>query len=239
MNRLLLPALLALALPAAAQDGTWQTFNGDLAAQKFSPLTEITPENVADLAVAWQMHTGDVSDGVHRPSRMHGPAGSTPPPTVWSATPLFVNDTLYVGTPVLPHLRARARHRRGQVDLRQPGRARGADPARPEEPRRRLLGRRRSRRRRSPARSASTSAPWTPSSTPSTPTPASPAPTSARAASSTSTASTPPTPAGRSRCCSRPRSSATPSSSAGPARTGPRRSIRPARSMRSTPAPAR
>ena len=34
------------------------------------------------------------------PRRMHG-AGrrGTPPPTVWSATPLFVNDTLYVGTP--------------------------------------------------------------------------------------------------------------------------------------------
>ena len=30
---------------------------------------------------------------------MHGPAGQVPPPTVWSATPLFVNDTLYVGTP--------------------------------------------------------------------------------------------------------------------------------------------
>ena len=46
------------------------------------------------------MHTGDVSDGVHRPTRMHG-AGrtATPPPTVWSATPLFVNDTVYVGTP--------------------------------------------------------------------------------------------------------------------------------------------
>lgn len=96
MIRLLL--LLALAAtPAAAQE--WTTFNGDLRAQKFSPLTQITPENVGTLRAAWRMHTGDVSDGVHRPSRMHGPADAVPPPTVWSATPLFVNDTLYVGTP--------------------------------------------------------------------------------------------------------------------------------------------
>jgi quinoprotein glucose dehydrogenase len=92
-------ALLALALaaPAAAQD--WPAFNGDLRAQKFSPLTQITPANVATLEPAWEMHTGDVSDGVTRPTRMHGPAGQVPPPTVWSATPLFVNDTLYLGTP--------------------------------------------------------------------------------------------------------------------------------------------
>ncbi len=93
--------LLALAAPAAAGEGTWQTFNGDLMAQKFSPLTEITPENVGDLTMVWKVHTGDVSDGVHRPTRMHGPAtaGGVVPPTVWSATPLFANDTLYLGTP--------------------------------------------------------------------------------------------------------------------------------------------
>ena len=46
------------------------------------------------------MHTGDVSDGVHRPSGITGPPRrDAVPPTVWSATPLFVNDTLYVGTP--------------------------------------------------------------------------------------------------------------------------------------------
>ena len=75
--------LLALAFAGAATAQDWSTFNGDLMAQKFSPLTEITPENVSQLAVAWEMHTGDVSDGVSRPTRMHGPAGQVPPPTVW------------------------------------------------------------------------------------------------------------------------------------------------------------
>jgi quinoprotein glucose dehydrogenase len=66
---------------------TWQHFNGDLKAQKFSPLTQITPANVNGLRVAWRMRTGDVS------------TGPKPPATAWSATPLFVNDTIYLGTP--------------------------------------------------------------------------------------------------------------------------------------------
>ena len=66
----------------------WPTFNGDLEAQKFSPATQITPDNVGGLKKVWETHTGDVSDGSHGK-----------PATVWSATPLFVNDTLYLGTP--------------------------------------------------------------------------------------------------------------------------------------------
>ena len=30
--------------------GTWATFNGDLKAQKYSPASQITPDNVGDLA---------------------------------------------------------------------------------------------------------------------------------------------------------------------------------------------
>ncbi|MGH8257219.1 MAG: pyrroloquinoline quinone-dependent dehydrogenase, partial [Steroidobacteraceae bacterium] len=71
-----------------AQNPTWYTFNGDLRAQKYSTATEITPQNVGKLRVAWQLHTGDMSNG----------SGKIPP-SDWSATPLFVNDTVYVGTP--------------------------------------------------------------------------------------------------------------------------------------------
>jgi quinoprotein glucose dehydrogenase len=75
----------------AASEGepqTWYTFTGDLAAQKFATDTQITPANVSQLRIAWQLHTGDVSDG-----------SGTLPATAWSATPLFVNNTLYVSTP--------------------------------------------------------------------------------------------------------------------------------------------
>ena len=61
------------------------------------------------------------------------------PKSDWSATPLFVNNTVYVGDAVLPHLRDRPRHRQGEVDLRYPCRAEGGNPARPEDARRRLL----------------------------------------------------------------------------------------------------
>jgi quinoprotein glucose dehydrogenase len=88
MKRTLILAALALAGHAVAQDRTWAHFNGDLRAQKFSPLTQITPANVKDLEVAWRARTGDKSDG----------SGKVPA-TDWSATPLFVNDTLYLGTP--------------------------------------------------------------------------------------------------------------------------------------------
>jgi quinoprotein glucose dehydrogenase len=82
---------LALAVatgPAGARDQTWSTFNGDLKAQKYSTATQITPDNVGKLAMAWQLHTGDVSDG-----------SGGKPTSDWSATPLFVNDTIYVSTP--------------------------------------------------------------------------------------------------------------------------------------------
>lgn len=67
---------------------SWATFNGDLRAQKYSPADQITPDNVGKLKKVWEYHTGDVSDG----------SGDIPT-SVWSATPLFVNDTLYLGTP--------------------------------------------------------------------------------------------------------------------------------------------
>ena len=36
------------------------TFNGDLKADKFVSDTQIDPQNVAQLAKAWEVHTGDV-----------------------------------------------------------------------------------------------------------------------------------------------------------------------------------
>jgi quinoprotein glucose dehydrogenase len=77
---------LAVAQPAFSQD--WSTFNGNLQAQKYAAETQITPDNVGTLTKAWELHTGDVSDG-----------SGGKPTSDWSATPLFVNDTLYIGTP--------------------------------------------------------------------------------------------------------------------------------------------
>ncbi|MET0867668.1 MAG: PQQ-binding-like beta-propeller repeat protein [Pseudorhodoplanes sp.] len=100
MHKSLLTAFVLLAIdaaPASAQT-PWQTFNGDLKAQKFSPLTEITPANVKNLKLVWRTRTGDVSPGAG-PRGMPMGEPRKPPATMWSATPLFVNDTVYLGTP--------------------------------------------------------------------------------------------------------------------------------------------
>ncbi|KTI52965.1 glucose dehydrogenase [Enterobacter hormaechei subsp. xiangfangensis] len=76
------------ATPLVPGSPNWDSFHGQLNAQKYSPLTQITADNVGKLTKVWEFHTGDVSDG----------KGDTPA-TVWSATPIFANDTLYIGTP--------------------------------------------------------------------------------------------------------------------------------------------
>ncbi|WP_277810492.1 pyrroloquinoline quinone-dependent dehydrogenase [Chromohalobacter canadensis] len=75
-------------IPLVPGTPTWDSFHGQLNAQKYSPLDQINADNVGDLKKVWEVHTGDVSDG----------SGDLPP-TVWSATPVFANDTLYIGTP--------------------------------------------------------------------------------------------------------------------------------------------
>ena len=72
---------------ATHYDG-WYTFNGNLENQKYSQSDLITPQNVGKLEKVWEVHTGDVSNG-----------NGKIPLTDWSATPLFVNDTVYVSTP--------------------------------------------------------------------------------------------------------------------------------------------
>ncbi len=89
MSRALFSTLCAAiaVVPAVAQE-RWDSFHGDLSAQKYAPADQITVGNVDDLERVWEFHTGDVSDG----------SGELPA-TVWSATPIYANETLYLGTP--------------------------------------------------------------------------------------------------------------------------------------------
>ena len=91
---LLLPSLAQNGAVAAGGDGqvvasgerqTWDAFGGNQQSQKYSTATQITPDNAKNLKQAWSIHTGDVGSGTHY--------------TTWGATPLFVNNTVYVGTP--------------------------------------------------------------------------------------------------------------------------------------------
>ena len=75
-----------------AMDGPtagWDDYGNDRGGTRYSPLTQITPENVEHLEIAWEYHTGDVSDG-------RGDIRST---SAFEATPILVRGTLYVPTP--------------------------------------------------------------------------------------------------------------------------------------------
>ena len=66
----------------------WRSIGGHPGGQRFSHLTQITPDNVSQLEVAWTYRTGDVSNGTDK----HGP-------TAFEATPLVVDGTMYLCTP--------------------------------------------------------------------------------------------------------------------------------------------
>lgn len=67
--------------------GEWHAYGRTGRGQRYSPLDEITPQNVAQLEVAWRYDTGDV----------RGPGD--PVETTYEVTPLKVDDTLYLCTP--------------------------------------------------------------------------------------------------------------------------------------------
>lgn len=71
----------------AVPDGEWQAYGRTDAGQRYSPLTQITPENVSDLKVAWTYETGQVR------------GDKDPGETTYEVTPLMVNDTVYICTP--------------------------------------------------------------------------------------------------------------------------------------------
>jgi quinoprotein glucose dehydrogenase len=87
-------ALCALVLPLAAgpiapPPSDWPSYGRDAGGSRYSPLTRIDRANVARLEVAWTFHTGE--------------AGVTPrrgrPPAL-EATPLVVEGTMYLSTPL-------------------------------------------------------------------------------------------------------------------------------------------
>ena len=65
----------------------WPEWGRDKGGLRFSPLTQITPANVAELRVAWVYHHGDISDGSDGTTR-----------TSFNATPIVVDDALFFCT---------------------------------------------------------------------------------------------------------------------------------------------
>lgn len=72
---------------AGVPDGDWRGYGRSNFGDRYSPLTQITPDNVKNLKVAWTYHTGDKK----------GP--SDPNETTYELTPLKIGDTVFICTP--------------------------------------------------------------------------------------------------------------------------------------------
>ncbi len=77
----------AASTPRGDQRDDWPVYGHDAGGMRFSPLTQITRENVAQLKVAWTFHTGDISDGSGGRKR-----------SGFETTPILVDGTLYLTT---------------------------------------------------------------------------------------------------------------------------------------------
>ncbi|HEY7517749.1 MAG TPA: pyrroloquinoline quinone-dependent dehydrogenase [Methylomirabilota bacterium] len=77
------------AAAVAADERDWPAYGGDALGSRYSPLAEITRENVHHLRVAWTFHTGETPA-----------AAPTRRPTAFQATPIVVDGALYLVTPL-------------------------------------------------------------------------------------------------------------------------------------------
>ena len=106
-------------LDGLANPSRWLTYSGDYTGQRFSPLTQITPANVGQLAAQWTFQTGVVNK--------------------FEATPIVIDGMLYVTGALESRVGDRRTHR--QADLALPAHAAaGAEGLlRPGQPRLRRL----------------------------------------------------------------------------------------------------
>jgi len=73
--------------PVGPSADDWPVYGHDTSSSRYSPLTDITRENVSRLKVAWTYHTGDISDGKGQRRR-----------SGFETTPIVVDGTLYLTT---------------------------------------------------------------------------------------------------------------------------------------------
>ena len=84
----------AVGVPLSAAEPTdggiadWTYHGGDPGGSRYSPLTQINKSNVAELKVAWEYHTGDVSDGSDNRRKSE-----------FETTPIVADGTMYLSTP--------------------------------------------------------------------------------------------------------------------------------------------
>lgn len=76
------------AQPADGPIAEWPYYGGDAGGSRYAELIQINKTNVAALQVAWEYHTGDVSDGSNGRRK-----------SAFETTPIVVEGTMYLTTP--------------------------------------------------------------------------------------------------------------------------------------------
>jgi quinoprotein glucose dehydrogenase len=71
-----------------AAAGDWAFYGGDAGGTRYSALDQINKANVAQLKPAWELHTGDVSDGSDGRRKSE-----------FETTPIVINGTMFLSTP--------------------------------------------------------------------------------------------------------------------------------------------
>ncbi len=84
---LVLAGLFATFLAGMAEADEWPAYGRDVGGTRFSPLMQVTPENVAQLKPVWTFRTGDMADGKGGTRR-----------SGFNTTPLLMSGRLYLTT---------------------------------------------------------------------------------------------------------------------------------------------
>ena len=87
-------------------DEDWRDYGRSQFGQRYSPLTQITPDNVNQLKVAWTFRTGDL------------PGENDPVETTFEVTPIKVRDTLYLCSQHQTAVRAGRKDRKASLVVR-------------------------------------------------------------------------------------------------------------------------
>jgi alcohol dehydrogenase (cytochrome c) len=75
--------VVVLGVGAVAQD-SWPTYHGDFSGQRHSKLTQITPDNVRQLTLAWAFQTGQTQQIKSTPILVNGVIYITAPDNIWA-----------------------------------------------------------------------------------------------------------------------------------------------------------
>ena len=74
-------------VPIGGPIAGWSAYGGDPGGSRYSPLTQITPDNVKHLEVAWTYRTGDLAQNPRQADKI-----------TFEATPILADETLYFCT---------------------------------------------------------------------------------------------------------------------------------------------